>query len=102
MNNNDAFLSRLGIARKAGKLSAGFAAAKDSVNKGVAELVIIASDISEKSEKEIRFVCKTAVTAVRVPNTTFEISNAIGTKAGIISVNDEGFAKSILNNIPKE
>ncbi len=99
---NDAFLSRLGLARKAGKLSPGFAAVKDSVTGGAAKLVIIAADISQKSEKEVRFICKTAVKAERVKFTTFEISNAIGTKAGIISINDEGFAKSILNNIPKE
>lgn len=88
-------LSLLGIARKAGRLSCGFAATKEALQKGISSLVIIASDISEKSEKEIRYHSRGRVQVERVSATTFELTAAIGIKAGIVSVNDEGFAKAL-------
>lgn len=94
--NNDPVLSRLGFARKAGKLSAGFLASKEACQKDIARLVIVGSDISEKSEKEIRYFSKSLVPVKRVPYTLDEISRAIGIKAGIVSVNDEGFSGAIL------
>ena len=49
--SNDAILSYLGLARKAGKLATGFAASKEAWLKNKARFIAVASDISAKSEK---------------------------------------------------
>ena len=93
--SNDPILSRLGFARKAGKLSVGFAGSKEALEKGISRLIIVAGDVSEKSEKEIRFFSKGKVPVGRVNHTIDEISKAVGLRGGILSVNDEGFANAI-------
>ena len=97
-------LSYLGLARKAGKLSVGFAASKEACLKTKAKLVLIASDISEKSEKEIRYFSGGKIPVERIPYTIYEVSQNIGTKAGIVAVLDDGFAdalkKANVNNEP--
>ncbi|MDD4700055.1 MAG: 50S ribosomal protein L7ae [Oscillospiraceae bacterium] len=99
---NDPILSRLGMARRAGLVSPGFECAKNSLKCGVAKLVLVASDVSAKTEKEIRFFSGGKIPVVRIDKTIFEVTNAIGTKAGVVSVNDDGFAKAILKNLPEE
>lgn len=93
-------IALLGFARKAGKLAVGTAATTDAIKRGKAFLAIVASDISEKSAKEIRFLCDKHNTVFSKPQlTTYDITAAIGTKAGIIALLDEGFAKSIAENL---
>lgn len=93
---NDKTLTLLGFASKSGNLSFGMDSVKESVKKGKAELVIIAKDISEKSEKEVKFFCeKTKITALRYEYTSDEISHAVGRKCGILAVNDKNFANAI-------
>jgi len=99
---NDPILSRVGMARRAGLVSPGFECVKSSLKANVAKLVIIASDVSAKTEKEVRYFSGGKVPVVRIDKTIFEITNAIGTKAGVVSVNDDGFAKAILKNLPQE
>lgn len=88
-------LSRLGLARKAGKLSIGTEAVFWAVEKKISRLVLISSEISNKTEKELRFKAKENILVLRTPFTTFDISHAVGVKAGIVSVNDNGFAEAI-------
>lgn len=97
--NNDPILSRLGFARKANKTAFGFAKSKEALKQQKAKLIVVASDISQKSEKEIRFFAGDAVPVVRIDSTIEQLSNAVGFKAGIVAVNDEGFAKAILEQI---
>ena len=98
----DPILSRLGLARCAGRISVGYAASKEAVVKHISRLVIIASDISAKTEKEARFVSKENVPVTRISRTIDEVSTAIGVKGGVISVNDEGFAATLLKLIKEE
>jgi len=91
-------LNMLGLCRRAGKLSAGFEAVKTAVKNGRARLVIIARDISDKSKKEIIFIASSADKPVEIYNMDadiVDITQAIGIKAGIISIDDEGFANKI-------
>ncbi|MEG1886536.1 MAG: ribosomal L7Ae/L30e/S12e/Gadd45 family protein [Oscillospiraceae bacterium] len=98
---NDPILSRLGMARRAGFISPGFDASKNALLKGKSSLIIMSMDISPKSEKEMRFFCaEDGVECIKIDKTIFEITTAIGTKAGIVSVNNEGFAKAIIKNLP--
>ncbi len=96
----DPVLSRLGLVRKAKKIAVGFAASKDALQRGTAKLIIVASDISAKSEKEIRFFAKDKVTVGRTKYSTDEISAAIGVRGGIIAILDQGFADAIMKQDP--
>lgn len=96
--SNDPILSRLGFARKAGKLSFGFARSKEVCQNHKAKLIVVAADVSQKSEKEIRFFAK-EIPVVRINGTIEELSAATGLRAGIVSVNDQGFATAILEQI---
>ncbi len=94
-------LTLLGFAAKSGNLSYGFSASKEALSRRKTRLVIIASDISEKTKKEIIFIAnQSGVTFLSLANINiFELSNAVGHKCGIISVNENGFAKAIKEEI---
>ena len=51
---NDKILTLLGFATKAGKLSYGFDAVKTALAQSKSKLVLIANDLSQKSQKEAR------------------------------------------------
>lgn len=90
----------LGFSRKSGALKLGTEATRESVLRRRAKLVLLANDISPKSVKEIRFICdKNNIKAEILPMTIEEISAAIGRRAGILAIEDEGFASAILKNI---
>ncbi len=96
----DKIRALLGFSRKAGKLATGTETTRESVMRHRARLVLIASDISPKSVKEIRFICHKNNTRVEIlPLTTEEISAAIGRRAGILALEDDGFAAAVVKNI---
>ncbi len=90
-------LSLLGFASKAGKLQFGMAKAVESVKKDKSQLLICANDVSQKSKKEVAFLAHNKnLNWVTLQDVTIdELSAAVGRKCGIISVNEEGFAKAI-------
>ncbi len=91
-------LSLLGFAAKAGKLAYGFEATVSALKIRKSELVVIAEDISEKSRKEVVFFADKANTEHIILEgvTIKDVSDAVGRKCGIISVNDKGFAEALL------
>ncbi len=90
----------LGFARKAGKLAIGTEAVFESVAKKRSKLVLIAADISQKSAKEVRYICdKNNTRAVTLEIKIDDVTAAIGRRAGILSVEDDGFANAIAQNI---
>lgn len=87
----------LTICRKAGQLAMGFDPMKEALDAGKAYAVVIAADISPKTEKEVRFFSEKHGVPVRKAEMTLEeISRTLGKKAGILTVCGEGFAKKIL------
>lgn len=93
---NNRFLSMLGISRKAGLASLGFDKAKDCIFKGTAKVVVVCSDISEKTLKELEFHARKAgVQIIQSRYSMFDISNAVGSKTGIVAVTDSGIAKKL-------
>ncbi len=90
-------LTLLGFASKAGKLSFGMDKSKEAIKKKTSCLVISASDISEKSQKEIRFfTSNNNIPLISLTDINIEaVSNAVGRKCGILSVNDKSFADAI-------
>ena len=94
-------LSLLGFAAKAGKLSFGFEASVWSLKTGKSKLVAVSGEISPKSQKEMHYYAeKHKVKIIILECIDIKtISDAVGRKCGIISVNDRGFADAILKEL---
>lgn len=95
----------LGMAKRAGKVQVGFDETVTQVRKGKAYLVVMASDLSPKSEKEWRFATKDHPAAVRrIPLDKTELAHALGLarETGLAAVCDEGFAKAIAAKCPED
>lgn len=91
-------LTLLGFASKAGKLSYGMSDSLISLKKGTSQMVISASDTSEKSKKELIFHAQKYNTEYFVFNnfTAETLSHSVGRRCTVISVNDKGFADAVL------
>ncbi len=97
MNNNDKILTLMGFCRKAGKLTVGTEKVTELIEKNVPCLVMLASDISAKTEKELTFKAKGGnAVIIRLQNDLETTARATGTTAGIFATADEGFRKAIL------
>lgn len=93
---NDKLLSFLGIARRAGRLSLGFDMATETMTKGKSRLLLLACDLSPRTTKAITETAQRSGTQIIVLNISMEqIGVSLGKVTGIISVNDEGFAKKL-------
>ncbi|MGN0573241.1 MAG: L7Ae/L30e/S12e/Gadd45 family ribosomal protein [Acutalibacteraceae bacterium] len=108
MNDNPKLLSLLGMCRRAGRLSCGHDAAIGSVRSKSAKLCLLSSDSSQRLRKEIEREASFEGRDIPVKlmlSTMEEIGKATGLKSAVVSVNDEGFAKTmlgLLNNTPGE
>ncbi len=98
---NDKILTLLGFASKANKLSYGFDSVCTSLSKNKSNLVLIANDISQKSQKEtIFFANKFKTQAIVLQDYDINtLSHAVGKKCGILSVNDISFSQGLLSAI---
>lgn len=97
METNDRLMNLLGLARKAGKLELGSEAVKESVRRRRAKLVLLSSDLSERTARAIREEAETSgVRAAALPSGMDAVQAALGRRAGVIAVNDGGFAKALL------
>jgi ribosomal protein L30E len=62
--------------------------------------VLTASDLSEKTKKEVRFECgRAGITVNEIPETLDELKGITGKRAGVIAVLDEGLYGSIVKSI---
>lgn len=97
---NDSALSLLGLCRKAGKLSLGHDSCKAALNAGAARLCIICSDASDRLKEEISSLSeKAGVRTFDVSYSMMDIKYATNFKAAVFTVDDEGFANSLINKI---
>lgn len=97
-------LTLLGFASKAGKLSYGFDAVVASAKAGKSRLIAVSEEISDKNKKEMQFYSgkyKTHLIILRGMDIK-TVSEAVGKKCGIISVNDQGFADAILKLVEED
>lgn len=95
MENKQRFLNLLGLAMKAGKLVTGEETTLQSVRKNTVNLVILASDASENTEKKMRDKCHSYHTKLISPCTSAELSSAIGKNRMIVGVCDTGFSRKM-------
>lgn len=98
---NKKLFSLLGFAAKSGKISYGFEATVTALKTGKSRLVLVADDISVKSRKEIVFYSdKAKVKHITLDGINIKaVSDAVGRKCGIISINDSGFADACTASI---
>ncbi len=90
-------INLLTVCRKAGKLIMGFDACKEALASKKARLILLASDISPKTEKEIRFFAgKAGVTTVKTNIRIEEFHAGTGKRAGVLCICDGGFAKKLI------
>lgn len=94
-------LSMLGLARRAGKLSMGHDVAAESIRSGKAELLLLCCDLSERAVRDMQFIAGKYDPKLTVFGfadiSTAEIYSSCGYRAGIITVNDENFARKIIS-----
>ncbi|MCI8518949.1 MAG: 50S ribosomal protein L7ae [Clostridia bacterium] len=80
-----------------GKVISGMDAVTESVQKHKAKLVIVAQDTSEKSKKNIKYVCTNNGISVIELSTIELLSRSIGKKnKAIIGITDKNFSEGIL------
>ena len=90
-------MNLLTICRKAGQLELGFDPMKEALSAGKAYAVITASDLSPKTEKEVRFFAdKKNVPTAKSEITLDEAYRCFGKKAGIFTICGSGFAEKAL------
>ncbi len=101
MKNN--ILGRLGICRRSGHLSIGNDAVAGLIKHGRAKIVLLASDLSDKTAKELRFLSETHPTPIRtIASTKDEIGRALGLEkpVGVVATDDRGFGAAFLKDCP--
>ena len=90
---NSHFLSTLGLAMRAGKLTFGFDTVKAAVQAGQVFLLMTGEDLSPKTVKETRFLAESQqIPWLSLPITMDGIAAAIGKKTGVIAITEEGLA----------
>ena len=92
-------LSLLGLAKKAGRLSAGHDAVLDAVARKKAALIVLAADASERLEKEMHREIAfhhLHINIIRIDETMADMGRALPHKVGVVSVNDASFATAVL------
>lgn len=99
MQNNDKALNLLGIAKRAKKLSCGHDAAESSIRNGHAKLCLLASDASERLCREFtRSSCaeNRNIPVIITEYTMQQLGYATSLRSAVITVDDAGFAKRII------
>ena len=88
----------LGLATKAGKLIAGFDIVYESVERKKVRLVIVSTEASEKTKKNIKYICDKNNVDYFEYGKIDSMSKAIGKEnKAIIGIKDKNFAMSLFN-----
>ncbi len=99
MENN--YLGLMGLAKRAGCLSAGDEAVRAAISAGKVRLVLCASDASERTKETFSFIAESAnIAFVCVEETKEELGNALGRRpAATVAVCDIGFAAALAKKL---
>lgn len=93
---NNKVLGLLGLSAKAGKVCFGRDACIDLIEKNKVELIIVATDASERTKRNIEFICNNNNINICFYGTIDELSRAIGkNNKAVIGIKEENFAKQI-------
>lgn len=96
MDKRNRVLSIITLSKKAGKLILGFDVTKKELFKGSVDCVFVCSDLSEKTLKEINYVCEDIGAEIKtLPLTLDEIWYEVGKRAGIMCITEDGLAHKL-------
>lgn len=95
---NNKFYTLLMFAVKAGKVSFGHDAVKQSIRSGKAFAIVLFSDASQRLKEEI-FGLKGSIPLYEPPDTMDICLKLLGKRAAVLSVNDKGFQNSLKNTV---
>jgi len=99
---HDKFLSAIGLARRARAAVFGTEPVRDSAKKGLAKLIIVASDVSDNTRKEITDTAAFYKTECILSHYTMaEISSAAGIlrSTSSLAVTDENMTVLVKNSL---
>lgn len=72
-------------------------AAVDAITNGESSLILLVSDISPRTEKSVTEVAESNnIKVVKLTHNKEQVSNSLGKLTAVISINDTGFAKKIV------
>ena len=92
--------SMLGIARKGGNVSIGFDSTKISIEKNKSFLVIIALDASDKTKKNIKFICDKYNCKYIEFGEKELLGKSLGRKVvSVLSITDKNISSYLINNV---
>ena len=98
---NERLTGILTICRKAGKLVLGFDAVKEATQQGQVFAILLAADVSPKTEKEIRFF--SGEIPVRKLSMDMEtLRHWFRKRTAVYGIGDEGFSGKVLSLLPDE
>ena len=94
-------MGALSLCRKAGKLTMGFDPVAESVAKGKAQLVLLASDLSAGTAGRMTRLCEAAgLRPVTLPLTQQMLLEITPKRTGVFAVVDPGLAKLVQGCLP--
>ena len=99
---NNKLCGLLGIARRSGHILIGFDAVRAALLAGKTQLILLASDCSAKTEKELRFAAQdTNCPIVSVEEGKDALATALGLQkpVAVIATDDRGFATAMHKQI---
>lgn len=97
MENSERICGLLGLATRAGKVTFGTEACMSSIEKKKVNLLLIASDASERTKLKFENICSKYHVPVLEILTEEEISKAIGKENKVVAgVEEVNFSKEIL------
>lgn len=90
----------LGICAKAGDIVSGTDITIENVEKKKAKLVIVAKDCSEKTIKNMKFICEKNKVPIHIFGKIEDLSKSIGkSNRGVIGIKNENLANEIAKKI---
>ena len=96
----DKLLQDIGLCRRAGKLCMGTDSVKDALKYKRAAVVIISAQISEKSQKEMRFLSEKYESKLCViPHSFEEIGTITRKPIGIMCITDASLGEKFLRDL---
>lgn len=99
---NNKLCGLLGIARRSGHILIGFDAVRAALLADKTQLIVLASDCSPKTEKELRFAAENKTCPlVKVEEDKDALSAALGLQkpVAVIATDDRGFATAMMKTI---
>lgn len=95
--NSQKIINLLTMCRRANKMVMGFDVSINAIRDGLCKYILIASDTSPKTVKELNYQISKGnykVKILEIPLTMEEIDSYINQYVGIIAICDDGFGKA--------